>query len=152
MGTYVPMDGKPGESYEGRTWLRYARTPSAPPAWCGQYLVMKAPVFITGVDTDARVSFTPETDSGCDDWGEFLASTGAHEFIVTYTSIDSTDSDGQAKKACRVKVYAPASAGYEGIEPETDSTDAIVSEDSSASEDSASSNASDGSVSHSRTE
>lgn len=155
MGTYVPMDGKPGESYEGRTWLRYARTPSAPPAWCGQYLVMKAPVFITGVDTDARVSFTPETDSGCDDWGEFLATTGAHELVVTYTSIDSTGSDGQAKKVCRVKVYAPASAGYEGIEPEADSEVSDASGDSTASdasEDSASGDSTSSSSHSTRTE
>lgn len=136
MGTYVPMDGDAGSSYEGRTWLRYARTPSAPPAWCGPYLVMKAPVFVTGVDMDARVSFTPDTETGCDDWGEFLATTGAHELIVTFTSIDSVSTSGESKKACRVKVYAPASAGYESVEPaDEEAADDFAGDDAATGED-----------------
>lgn len=162
MGTYAPMDGAAGESYEGRTWVRYARTPSAPPAWCGPYLMMKAPVYVTGVDLAARTSFSPDTDSGCDDWGEFLATTGAHGTVVTYTSIvspgggaaasaraqsgESTGSDAGSgsganagsgsQKVCRVKVYAPASSGIEGIEPEEDPEDSAGDESSEGSGDS----------------
>lgn len=118
LGTYAPATagaasgddptGHAGaESYDSRTWFRYDRTPVAPPAWCGNWFMVKAPTAVAGVNLKTREYFTLEVKSGCDTYGEFLASTGTQSRIVTYCNIDHTSLEGETEHRCLVRVWEP---------------------------------------------
>lgn len=113
LGTYTPA-ASPGENltgsgasgaYGGASWFRFPRTPSAAPAWCGPWFVVKSTSAVCGVDLANRQYFSLEVENGADDYGEYLASTGSGKRIVTYTNIDHQPLGGEAVKCCRVKVW-----------------------------------------------
>lgn len=102
--------GKPGnEEYSGAPWFRFARTPSAAPAWCGKYLMVKSTSAVCGIDFDTQQYFALEVKSGTDSYGDYLASTGMGETVVTYSNIDYQPLDGDAQKYCLVRVWSPIS-------------------------------------------
>lgn len=86
LGTYVPVDegGKSGDS-----WFRFDRTPTAPPAWAGTCFVVKSTRSVACVDVATRTVFSLECPDKCDDFGEYLASTGAVSTVVTYIGMPS---------------------------------------------------------------
>ncbi len=120
LGTYTPAKaGSPAgndptgaagaETYGKRTWFRYDRVPAAPPAWCGKWFMVKAPTAVVGVDVEAREYFLLEIKSGCDTYGEYLATTGTQSLVVTYCNIDHTSLEGEKERHCLVRVWEPVS-------------------------------------------
>lgn len=117
LGTYTPASavaaagddptGAAGaQAYGEGTWFRFPRTPVCAPAWCGNWFMVKSTTAVCGVDFESRRYFTLETKSGCDDYGDYLATTGAQSRIVTYTNIDHTTLEGETQKCCLVRVWA----------------------------------------------
>lgn len=116
LGTYAPAqqvaaanaDGTGNAAYSDEPWFRHARTPTAAPAWCGRYLMVKSSTTI-GIDLDAGTYFAIDIKSGADDYGEYLASTGMGSTAVTYSNIDYQPITGDAQKYCLVRVWQPVS-------------------------------------------
>lgn len=107
LGTYCPAQDARNGDYSAAPWFRFARTPSAAPAWCGGYLMVKSTNSVCGVDLGSGTWFSLGVDNGADDYGDYLATTGAHDAIVTYSNIDHTPLDGEHVRCCRVKVWRP---------------------------------------------
>lgn len=108
LGTYAPASKVTDGNYSGAPWFRFARTPSAPPAWCGSYLMVKSTSAVCGINLDEQSYFALSVESGAADYGDYLATTGPGEVVVTYSNIDSKPLDGEAKKYCLVRVWTPA--------------------------------------------
>ena len=104
LGTYTPTS-KPTGSYDNAKWIRFDRTPTCAPAWCGNYFMVKSTKAVCGVDASGKRYFVLDVPSGADDWGEWLASTGECSALVTYSSIDSTSVSGETTQCCRVRVW-----------------------------------------------
>ena len=65
-------------------------------------------VLDVGINFDTNDWFAFDVKSGADDYGEYLASTGSRDAVVTYTNIDDKPLDGEARKYCLVRVWTPA--------------------------------------------
>lgn len=107
LGTYTPTSAVTDGSYSDATWFRFSRTPTAAPAWCGSYLMVKSTKAVCGINLATNESFSFDVENGADDYGEYLASTGTRDAIVTFTNVDDNPVNGEPKKACIVKVWAP---------------------------------------------
>lgn len=110
LGTYVPLQAAAGADYSGVPWYRYNRNPTAPPAWCGGYLFVKALTSVVGVDFSAGNYFQLGVESGADDYGDYLASSGSNGTVVTFSNINSDPLEGEARTCCLVRVWTPVSA------------------------------------------
>ena len=104
LGTYTPTS-KPAGSYDDAKWIRFDRSPTCAPAWCGSYFMVKSTKAICGVDPAQKRYFVLDVPSGAEDWGEWLASTGTSSKLVTYSSINSTSVSGDTTQCCRVRVW-----------------------------------------------
>lgn len=112
LGTYVPAqqvaaanaDGIGNAAYSDARWFRHTRTPTAAPAWCGRYLMVKSSTTI-GIDLENNTYFALDIKSGADDYGEYLASTGMGSTAVTFSNIDYQPLAGEAQKYCLVRVW-----------------------------------------------
>lgn len=107
LGTYAPMSADASSNYSAAPWFQFARTPSAAPAWCGPYFMVKSTMAVCGVDMASGTYFAFDVQSGSDDYGEYLASTGMNGLVVTYSNIDDKPIDGEARKCCSVRVWTP---------------------------------------------
>lgn len=107
LGTYCPAQDARGADYSAAPWFRFARTPSAAPAWCGGYLMVKSTTSVCGVDLATREWFTLGMENGSDDYGDYLATTGSVGAVVTYANIDHTPLGGEHIHCCRVRVWKP---------------------------------------------
>ena len=103
LGTYVPVDQGGGS---GDEWFRFERTPFAAPAWTGTYFIVKSTMAIVGIDIAARTMFSLEYPNSCDDYGDYLATTGTSDTIVTYASIPATDDNDSGSTLVRVWKYS----------------------------------------------
>ena len=108
IGTYTPASAVTNGDYSNAPWFRFSRNPTAPPAWCGSYLMVKSRTQVVGINFDTNDWFAFDVKSGADDYGEYLASTGSRDAVVTYTNIDDKPLDGEARKYCLVRVWTPA--------------------------------------------
>ncbi len=105
LGTYAPAS-KPGNGdYSDQKWVRFDRTPTTAPAWCGNWLMVKSTSAVCGVDVDGKRYFALSTENGADDYGEWLASEGEGDTVVTYSNINYTPIGSDAVTCCRVKVW-----------------------------------------------
>ena len=109
LGTYVPAGAVTNGDYSAAPWFRFGRNPTAPPAWCGSYLMVKSLTQVVGINFDTSEWFAFDVKSGADNYGEYLASTGSRDRAVTFTNVDDKPLDGEAKKYCLVRVWMPAS-------------------------------------------
>lgn len=91
--------------YGDAAWFRFARTPLASPAWCGKWLVVKSTSAVCGIDLESNEYFALEVENGASDYGDFLATTGVGERVVTYSNIDHTPLSGTRTKKCLVRVW-----------------------------------------------
>lgn len=113
MGTYAPAQThSQGASYDGGSWFRFGRTPSAEPAWCGNsWLMLKSTQAVVGVNVDNRTYCTFDVPSGPASWGDYLCTTGVHSRIVTAaqvgkaTSEATGQSDSTSDMKCSVRVW-----------------------------------------------
>lgn len=92
--------------YSTASWFRFPRTPVTPPAWYGDWFIVKSTRAVSGVNLAERRYFALDVENGAPDYGEFLASYGTCQNVVTYTNIDYTPLNGDTVKECRVKVWA----------------------------------------------
>lgn len=105
LGTYAPVS-KPGNGgYSDQKWVRFDRTPTTAPAWCGDWLMVKSTSAVCGVDVSGKRYFALSTENGADDYGEWLASEGSRNTVVTYSNINYTPIGGDKVNCCRVKVW-----------------------------------------------
>lgn len=107
LGTYTPAQSHGTEDYEGLSWYRFTRTPTAAPSWSNGWFIVKSTYSVCGVDIGSLTYFALPLESGHDDYGDYLATTGSTSTFVTYTNINDTAVDGTKKKLCRVRVWAP---------------------------------------------
>lgn len=113
MGTYARAQAhSQGASYDGGSWFRFGRTPSAEPAWCGNsWLMLKSTQAVVGVNVDNRTYCTFDVPSGPASWGDYLCTTGVHSRIVTAaqvgkaTSEATGQSDSTSDMKCSVRVW-----------------------------------------------
>lgn len=131
LGTFSPSENSCGKNYSKAPWTCFNRTPTAPPAWCDRFFLVKSTSAFCGLDMEARQFFAFDVDEGADTYGEYIASTGIRERIVTYTNIDYTPLSGSPEQLCRVKVYVSA----ENLNPSLVSDDEEEEEESSESTD-----------------
>lgn len=108
LGTYTPASPVTDGNYSGAPWFRFARTPSAPPAWCGRFLMVKSTGSVCAIDLDASNYAALDVPDGSDTYGDYLASTGTGDMAVTFTNVDHQPLGGEAVKCCRVRVWTPA--------------------------------------------
>ena len=71
--------------------------------------MVKSTSAVCGIDFDTQQYFALEVKSGTDSYGDYLASTGMGETVVTYSNIDYQPLDGDAQKYCLVRVWSPIS-------------------------------------------
>ena len=125
LGTYAPKEDARGANYSAVPWFHFARTPSAPPCWCGDYLVVKSTRSVVCVDLETDTYFVFDLISGADNYGDYLASTGNRRRILIFSNINSEDISGSASKYCAVRIYTAPS--YE-TDPEPESEEESAEE------------------------
>lgn len=109
LGTYTPSVTHGAEAYQGISWFHHAKNPSAAPAWCGEYFMVKSTTSVLGFDFETGSYFSLETDTGSDDYGDYLASTGTNETVVTYANVDAKTLEGEERHLTLVRVWSPLS-------------------------------------------
>jgi len=107
LGTYTPQDSEGPGDYEGKTWFHFEKSPTAPPCWCRDWFMVKSNIQVCGVNLKDKVYFVIDVESGSDNYGDYLASTGMNGSVVTYANIDSKSVEGTTRKCCLVRVWAP---------------------------------------------
>ena len=93
------------DAYSNANWFRWARTPVCAPANCGNFLVVKSTTAVCGVNLAANTYFAIDTDTGCEDYGDMLATTGAHKNFVTYSNVTTKPLSGDSEQYCHVRVW-----------------------------------------------
>ena len=106
LGTYVPMRAATGSGYSNVPWFRWSRTPLCAPCWCDDYLVVKSTQSVCGIGLESLSYAAIDVETGSDDYGDFLASTGQSSYLVTFANVDSHPINEEAEQYCRVRVYA----------------------------------------------
>ncbi len=85
-------------NYSDVPWFSFSLAPTAAPAWCGGYLIVKSKRTVCGIDLKTNEYFALQPENGADDYGEYLATTGAHDSIVTYANIDDNPINGEPRR------------------------------------------------------
>jgi hypothetical protein len=112
LGTYTPQS-KPDTagSYSHRSWFRFARTPSMPPAWCDGWFLVKSTSAVVAIDLQSKRYTIFPTDNNAEAYGDCLASIGDNGTAVIFTNIDRTaavqDNEDVTEddRLCYVRVY-----------------------------------------------
>lgn len=107
LGTYLPESAVANSDYSNAPWIWFDRSPSAAPAWCGSHFMVKSTSAVCGVNPATREFFPLDAESGADKYGEYLASTGAHDVVVTFSNLDDKPIDGEPRKCCLVRTWSP---------------------------------------------
>lgn len=100
LGTYTPAEDDVGGS-----WLRFARTPFAPAAWSDGLTFVKSTGVVAAIDAANRRYYTIQPENANQDYGEFLASSGSRQRIVTYSNVDHTPLNKARIVECNVRVW-----------------------------------------------
>ena len=108
LGTYVPYALPADGDYSAQRWFGFNRTPSAPPAWAGNLLIVKSTYSVCGIDLDAGTYFAIDVENGADKYGEYLISAGSGPTFATYTNIDHAPVGEEPIHTGRIKVWEPA--------------------------------------------
>ena len=48
--------------YSNAPWFRFSRNPTAPPAWCGSYLMVKSRTQVVGINFDTQGNLCGDVD------------------------------------------------------------------------------------------
>lgn len=107
LGTYTPMKAVTPYEYSNIPWFRFGRTPSATPAWCDEWFVVKSSRAVCGVHFASNNFFMIEPPSNTDSYGEYLASSGSCNKIVGLSQITST-TEGEDDHTL-LRVFTPTS-------------------------------------------
>lgn len=104
LGTYAPKTDVRGGNYSAAAWFHFARTPSAPPCWCGNFLVVKSTRSVVGIDLESDTYFVLDSVSGSDSYGDYLASTGNRERILVFANVNDEALSG-GEKYCSARIF-----------------------------------------------
>ena len=88
LGTYAPVSNDTGGQ-----WFCFDRNPLCAPAWCGGSLVVKSTRTVAGVNLSTREMFSLDCPDDCDNYGDFLASQGDVNSLVTYLGMSTNEDD-----------------------------------------------------------
>ncbi|SEO89844.1 Tat (twin-arginine translocation) pathway signal sequence [Denitrobacterium detoxificans] len=108
LGTYTPATN-PNGNYDSASWFRFGRTPLAPPAWCGDWLIVKSSQSVVAINFASKSYCTFGIISGATSWGDYLAVSGTHDRVVTISQINEVDTESNANQTCTVRVWKPLS-------------------------------------------
>lgn len=97
---------KPGESFG--EWFRFPRSPFTSPAWMGNWFMVKSTSVVAGIDLARRRYFSIEPEFALQGYGEYLASEGPTDKVVTFSNIDYTPIGGDHIRECNVRVWEVA--------------------------------------------
>lgn len=100
LGTYTPAEGDVNGS-----WLRFARTPLAPVAWSDGITFVKSTGVVAAIDTANKRYYAIQPENANQGYGEFLASSGSRQRIVTYSNIDYVPLNKSRIVECNVRVW-----------------------------------------------
>lgn len=103
LGTYTPLD-KSGDNYSNLKWLNFSRNPSAAPAWYGNYFIIRSTMAICAVDLKNQTYCVLDRPNASDDYGDYLASSGQCDCIVTYANIFDQPVTGEERKYCSLRI------------------------------------------------
>ena len=111
LGTYTSQSKPDNGAYSNRTWFRFERTPSMPPAWCDEWFIVKSTSAVVACDLASKRYAVFDTDNSAESYGDCLASIGQTSSVVIYTNIDRTESvsdsdDSTDSKYCLVRVFS----------------------------------------------
>ena len=106
-GTYYPMSAGNNYTDTGLNWLRHATAPTAPVSTTGAYFASKSSIsgIILFDTTNSRYTTIP-VESGSDNYGTFLASSGDTDLIVTYANIDTLGDTNNPRRMCSVRIWS----------------------------------------------
>lgn len=110
LGTYTPTElpsQLTTEGYSAANWFNFARTPSAPPCWCGNRFIVKSLSSVCCVDIAQKKYCVLDRPNASDDFGDYLASTGTVKSIVTYAKINDTKITGDKTKQTTLRIWKP---------------------------------------------
>lgn len=96
------------ELYSAAEWFRFPRAPITPPAFTGNWAFVKSTNVVAGVNLDARKYVTIPTESATQGYGEYLATTGTTNRIVTFANVDYTPMNGERIHECTVRIWETA--------------------------------------------
>lgn len=88
LGTYAPVSNDTGGQ-----WFCFDRNPLCAPAWCGGNLIVKSTRTVAGVNLSTREMFSLDCPDDCDNYGDFLASQGDVNSLVTYLGMSTNEDD-----------------------------------------------------------
>lgn len=91
LGTYAPLAKPANGDYSAQSWLRFGRTPTQAPCWCGSRLMVKSTRAICGINVSDRTYFTFSLENGAQNYGDCLATAGVHDRVVTFQNVDNTE-------------------------------------------------------------
>lgn len=92
--------------YSASEWFRFPRTPLTTPSWCGSWFLVKSTNVVAGIDFANRKYFTLQASGNGENYGEFLASSGTMNRVVTYANLDYTPINGEPIKECSVRIWS----------------------------------------------
>jgi hypothetical protein len=109
LGTYTPASAhNSGSGYSGIPWFRFARTPKANPCWCtNDWFMVKSTQSVCAINLANKTYVAFGVESGCTDWGDYLASTGMNGTVVTVMRIDTTDTSETTTQKTQVRIWQP---------------------------------------------
>ncbi len=84
-------------------YMRFNKVPSDTPAAMGDFLYIKSARSIVGVNPAKRTYFIIDVVSDCASYGDYLATTGNSDRIVTFTTV--ADNDGSGDGVTKVRVF-----------------------------------------------
>ena len=95
------------ELYSSAPWFRFPRAPITSPAFAGNWLFVKSTNVIAAVDLVEQKYVTIPTESATQGYGEYLATSGTSDRIVTFANVDYTPMSGERINECTVRVWEP---------------------------------------------
>lgn len=103
LGTYCPAGAS--ERYDTASWFRFSRTPFAAPAWLGSSLLAVKSTTALCIINPALKSYTLlDAPSGSLSWGDYLATSGERNTLVSIAQINPSQSE-ESNKTCRVRIW-----------------------------------------------
>lgn len=97
---------KKGEAFG--EWFRFPRSPYTTPAWTNKLFLVKSTSVVAGIDLASRQYVSIEPEYALQGYGEYLASEGPLDRIVTFANIDYTPVGGDHIRECSVRVWENA--------------------------------------------
>ncbi len=134
LGTYAPKRDARNGDHSAVPWFHFARTPSAPPCWCGDYLVVKSTRSVVCIDVVNNTYFLFDAKSGADNYGNYLASTGNRKRLLIFSNIKEEGLTGSVSQYCSARIYTAPDSEPESTLAPTSESDAEAEADESESE------------------